>query len=246
MISKNEIKQYRALHQKKHRSSEGLMIMEGHKCIEEALQRGAQVVRLFVTESVNSERIAAQAEVISAKQMDQLSGMKTPPGCLAVIRIPVSPMPGWSKLANEKLLLLDSIRDPGNLGTLIRTADWYGINHVFVSPGTVEPYNSKVLQSTMGSIFGVGIWEMPLVEVLEELTRRKSGYPIYGAVLGGGGISQLNGMPNGSLIIGSESHGISDELLSKVTHRVTIPGTGRVESLNAAVSAGILMNEWCN
>ncbi len=176
--------------------------------------------------------------------MERISQLTSPPGILAVSRIPRSkqlPKDGFKKLS----LALDGINDPGNLGTIIRTAEWFGIRNIFCSPDTVEAYHPKVVQAAMGSLFRMNMHELPLAEVLQQAIKQDT--TIYGAVLEGQNIySQPLEIENALLLIGSESHGIRDYLLPFVKQKLTFPAYGRPapESLNASVAAALMLAEF--
>ena len=172
--------------------------------------------------------------------MQQMSGQDTPPGILAVVRIPKQ---DEIKISSRIVLALDGIANPGNMGTLIRTAEWFGIHDVVCSSDCVELWNPKVVQATMGSLFRVKVWKTELPVFLQKA--KKEGKAIYGALLEGENLFEMKGKPEGIIVIGSESHGIRKEVLPCITHPITIPRVGgsATESLNAAVAGAILMAE---
>lgn len=186
---------------------------------------------------------AANGVKISAREMDQISPLTTPSPVLAVVHKP-APTPDLTALAKSRVLALDTIRDPGNLGTIIRTADWFGMAAVIASPDTVDVFNPKCVQATMGSIFRVPVHYAAL-DVLRELKTKNSAFTIYGAMLEGRPSSELRGAAGaGALLIGNESLGVSPEAQRLVDVALTIKGAGGAESLNASVSAAVLMYEW--
>ena len=164
----------------------------------------------------------------------------TPPGILAVVRIPKQ---DEIKISSRIVLALDGIANPGNMGTLIRTAEWFGIHDVVCSSDCVELWNPKVVQATMGSLFRVKVWKTELSVFLQKA--KNEGKAIYGALLEGENLFEMKGKPEGIIVIGSESHGIRVDVLPCITHPVTIPRVGgsATESLNAAVAGAILMAE---
>ena len=172
--------------------------------------------------------------------MEQMSGQDTPPGILAVVKIP---HPGEIKTHSRLVLALDGIANPGNMGTLIRTAEWFGIHDVVCSQDCVELWNPKVVQATMGSLFRVKVWATDLPAYLQKAKAEDKA--VYGALLEGENLFQMSAKPEGILVIGSESHGIRADVLPCITHPVTIPRAGGslTESLNAAVAGAILMAE---
>ena len=241
MLTKNTIKQIASLRQQKFRKEHGLFVVEGRKMVEELLQSDFDTVGLYATEAFLADYPAFdKAEIVSEIQMEQMSGQDTPSGILAVVRIPKQ---GEIKTTARLVLALDGIANPGNMGTLIRTAEWFGIRDVVCSMDCVELWNPKVVQATMGSLFRVKVWKTELPDYL--LQAKSEGKAVYGALLEGKNLFQMTEKPEGILVIGSESHGIRAEVLPCITHPITIPRAGGslTESLNAAVAGGILMAE---
>ena len=239
MLTKNTIKQIASLRQQKFRKELGLFVVEGRKMVEELLHSDFEIVGLFATEAFLTDYPAfAKAEIASEVQMQQMSGQDTPPGILSVVKIPQQ---GEIKTTSRLILALDGIANPGNMGTLIRTAEWFGIHDVVCSSDCVELWNPKVVQATMGSLFRVKVWSTDLHYFLTQA----KGKSIYGALLEGENLFQMQAKPEGFLVIGSESHGIRPEVLPCITHPITIPRVddSRTESLNAAVAGAILMAE---
>lgn len=241
MITKNTIKQVASLRQQKFRKETGLFVVEGRKMAEELLHSDFEVEHLFATEAFLRDHPSfSSAETVNEVQMQQMSGQDTPPGILAVVRIPRQ-----HKLTNTDrfVLALDGIANPGNMGTIIRTAEWFGIREIVCSPDCVEVWNPKVIQATMGSVFRVTVTEADLPVFLME--QRRQGKAIYGALLEGKSLFELKGNTEGVIVIGSESHGIRPEVLPCITHPVTIPrvSDSPTESLNASIAAAIIMAE---
>lgn len=238
MVTKNEIKQVASLRQQKYRKELGLFVVEGRKMTEELLRSRFEVKTLYATEACHD--LFPQAETVTEVQMEQMSGQDTPPGILAVVKIPkaqrLSPSPKF-------ILALDGIANPGNMGTLIRTAEWFGISDIVCSPDCVEVWNPKVIQATMGSIFRINILEADLITFLNE--QRSQDRAVYGALLEGENLFEMKGRESGVIVIGSESHGIREAILPCITRPITIPriGYSQTESLNASVAAGIIMAE---
>ena len=241
MLTKNTIKQIASLRQQKFRKELGLFVVEGRKMVEELLHSRFETVGLYATEAFLTDYPAfAQAETVTEVQMQQMSGQDTPPGILSVVKIPQQ---GEIKTSSRLILALDGIANPGNMGTLIRTAEWFGIHDIVCSKDCVELWNPKVVQATMGSLFRVKVWESDLAIYLHHA--KDEGKSIYGALLDGENLFQMQAKPEGILVIGSESHGIRADVLPCITHPVTIPrvGDSMTESLNAAVAGGILLAE---
>ena len=241
MITKNTIKQIASLRQQKFRKELGLFVVEGRKMVEELLRSDFETTGLFATETFLADYPSfADAEIVSEVQMEQMSGQDTPPGILAVVKIPVQ---GDIKTSSPYVLALDGIANPGNMGTLIRTAEWFGINDVVCSNDCVELWNPKTVQATMGSLFRVKVWKTDLPAYLRQA--KDEGKAVYGALLEGEDLFQIKAKPEGIIVIGSESHGIRPEVLPCITHPITIPHVGgsATESLNAAVAGGIIIGE---
>lgn len=238
MITKNTIKQVAALRQQKFRKEQGRFVVEGRKMVEELLRSDFATEALYATNEWMGH--FPQAEMVSEMQMEQMSGQDTAPGILAVVQIP-----NRQQLSvNPRFILaLDGIANPGNMGTIIRTAEWFGIHDIVCSPDCVEIWNPKVVQATMGSLFRINVLEAELSAFLKE--QGKKGKAIYGALLEGENLFGMNEKAEGVIVIGSESHGIRKELLPLLSHPITIPrvGLSQTESLNASVAAAIIMAE---
>ena len=221
---------------KKYRKQEQCFLIEGGKSVEELLASDFEVVKvLATTDFLPSLKTPAKFEVleVTEKDLEGLGEFQTNRTALAVARIkPNSPI---SVSSGEYGLVLDDIRDPGNLGTIIRTADWYGIEKVIVSPETADFYNPKVISATMGSFTRVKIYSTDLVDFLST-----SELPVYGAFLEGAHVHGVKFAPEGLIVVGSEAHGISSALEPLITQKITIPRFGRAESLNAAIATAVI------
>lgn len=237
--NKSTVKLIQSLKQQKFRKENGLFVVEGRKMVEELLQSNMETLCIYATErflldyDIQDERL----EIVSEVQMEQMSGQDTPPGILAVVRIPSS-----SNIRNEVMVLaLDGIANPGNMGTIIRTAEWFGIRQIICSEDCVELWNPKVIQATMGSVFRMSIVYTPLDRYLSEA--KAQGKAIYGALLEGESVFARRPWKEGVIVIGSESHGIRAGVLPLITHPITIPrAMGSVtESLNASMATGIIL-----
>lgn len=245
MISKNRISEIRKLHMRKFRDESRLFLVEGRKSVEMLLRSELRVVDLYATDRFSADNAALLSNVrvteVTPAEMERISTLSTPPELLAVVEQPSArPL-----LEGQPLLVLDRIADPGNLGTIVRTANWFGIRHVLCSPDTVEFYNPKCIQATMGAFCDVQVSRADLVPFLEHqcATRR-----VLGTFLEGEPIDTFAFQPDDIVVIGSESDGISAPVARCVTHRLTISrgeGSGSSsESLNAAVAAAIVMQQW--
>lgn len=241
MITKTTIKQIASLRQQKFRKELGLFVVEGRKMTEELLRSDFETVALYATEAFLRDNPSfSSAETVSEMQMQQMSGQETPPGILATVKIPHQ---SDIQTTSRYVLALDGIANPGNLGTLVRTAEWFGITDVVCSTDCVELWNPKTVQATMGSLFRVKVWKTELPAYLRQA--QSEGKAVYGALLEGENLFQMKERPEGIIVVGSESHGIRQEVLPCLTHPVTIPrvGDSATESLNAAVAGGIIMAE---
>ena len=228
-ISKAQIKLIRSLQHKKFRDELGLFVAEGHKCIEE-LKKGYELV------------IEATSANSTPTEIVQMSGLKTPQGEIAVFKKKTQRVNLDSSFSNLTLVL-DGIQDPGNLGTIIRTCDWFGVRQIVCSPDTADCYNPKVVQATMGSIAHVPITYCNLVELLSKVE-----CPIYGTLLDGEDIYQKELQKNGIIVMGNEGNGISQEVRPMITHRLLIPNFSNsketAESLNVAIATAITCSEF--
>ncbi|HET8828841.1 MAG TPA: RNA methyltransferase [Pelobium sp.] len=241
MISKSQISLIKSLHQKKYRKEHQLFIVEGFKAISEFISSDFVINSIFCT-----PEFSAKVAILSNKQkvyevsineLQKISTLQTPQGILAVVEMPKNKKITCTDI-EEMVLVLDGVQDPGNLGTIIRTADWFGIKQLICSEDCVEVYNPKVVQATMGSLIRVKVAYQPLAELLS-----KSDLPKYGTLLKGENIFNTKWETKGFLILGSEGKGISDEILELITHPVTIPGGKHTESLNVAIAGAICCAE---
>jgi RNA methyltransferase, TrmH family len=236
MLSKANIKYIKSLQVKKYRKQEQCFIIEGAKSVQELLNSDFEVVQVAGTpEFWSGIQRLPETEVIevSEKQLEGLGEFQTNNAALAIAKIkpntPIRPSEG------QFVLVLDDIRDPGNLGTIIRTADWYGIDKVVASPETADFYNPKVISATMGSFTRVSIFYTELAAYLAA-----SGQKSFGAYLDGKNVHETDFGPGGLIVIGNESRGISEALQPHITNKITIPRYGKAESLNAAIATAII------
>ena len=242
MITKNTVKLVGSLRQQKFRKEHQLFVVEGRKMVNELMAADFEIAYLFVTEKYAAENgiPSDKAETVTEVQMEQMSGQDTAPGILAVVKQP-------KKQAIDPkarlVLALDGIANPGNLGTIIRTADWFGLHDIVCSDDCVELWNPKVIQATMGSLFRTRIVYTDLAQFLSE--KKAKGKAIYGALLNGENLFERQGEAAGVVVIGSESHGIRPDILPLITHPITIPrdANSQTESLNASIAAAIIMAE---
>ncbi len=245
MLSKALIQKVSSLSHKKFRDELGLFVVEGDKLVEELLGSDFTVEHLFITQGSTLANIKhPKKEIADEKDMKRMSGLKTPSHSLAVIQIPQYTL-ALEKLKNQLTIVLDAIQDPGNLGTIIRLADWFGITNIICSPDTADCYNPKVVQATMGAITRVKIHYLSLKELLSTLD---PSIPIYGTFLDGENIYNSKLSNNGLLVMGNEGKGISKEIEVFIQHRLHIPSFAQneqgSESLNVAIATAICCSEF--
>jgi TrmH family RNA methyltransferase len=236
MLSKANIKYIKSLQVKKYRKQEQCFVIEGAKSVLELLRSDFEPVMLVATADFLADiQGVPEIEVleVSEKELSALGEFQTNNSALAVSRMKANAPLQVS--GNEFALVLDDIRDPGNLGTIIRTADWYGIYKIIASEETADFYNAKVITSTMGSFTRVRIFYTGLESYLAQ-----SGLPVYGAYLEGRSIHETQFAPGGLIVIGNESHGIRPELERFISNKITIPRFGKAESLNAAIATAVI------
>jgi RNA methyltransferase, TrmH family len=247
MISKNQVKYFQSLRLGKFRELHRVFIAEGVKLVDDLMKSHFRIQIIYAAPSWIEEHqriIASQEFVIqevTEEELKKISSLVTPNEVLAVISYPDPVNPSTENSGNI-ILLLDRIQDPGNLGTIIRTADWFGISHIFCSPDTVDVYNPKVVQATMGSICRVNVHYTGLSELLVSLGVE---WKKYGTVSDGENIYQAELEFPAAIVIGNESKGIAEEYLPLLTHKVGIPSRSKgAESLNAAMATGIICSEF--
>lgn len=244
MISKTKLKELVAYKQQKRCDEEDVFVVEGVKLVDEALQEGVEAVALCATQewcAAKAEKLQSTATFelfeVSESDLERLSSMRAPNQVWMLARRGEIRRPESAALT----LVLDRIQDPGNMGTIIRIADWFGIRHIVCSKDTVSCYNPKVVQSTMGGIFRTCVEYTDIVEWLHGC-----GKPVYGAMLDGKNVYETQLEKPAVLVIGNESKGISEAVAACLTNRILIPNYGGTcESLNAAVATGILCAEFC-
>jgi TrmH family RNA methyltransferase len=239
MLSKNQIKLIKSLNKKKHRLEHGLFVTEGVKVIKEFLKSSFKLRALYsIADIFHIEE--GESHIISKKELDKITNLKTSQTALAVFEIPKPEAPSYHP---QLTLALDGIRDPGNLGTIIRMCDWFGIKQLICSPDTVDCFNPKVVQATMGSLTRVNIIYVELNSYLSTTSTHT-----YGAYMEGANVyeSQLIS-GNAVIVLGNEANGISSEIQSHIDERISIPSYGQskgAESLNVAMAGSILLSEF--
>jgi TrmH family RNA methyltransferase len=236
MLNKNEVKYIQSLCHKKQRQESGLFIAEGVKLVNELMRSKLTIKKLYATEDWETE-VSCKVETVrvTMDELKKISTLQTPNKVLALVEEPILPKLKIAK--NSWVLALDDIQDPGNMGTLIRIADWFGINTIVASKNSVDCFNNKVVQSTMGSIGRVKVHYVDLPDFLVV-----ADLPVFGALLEGKSVFNTT-IPNGGiLLIGNESKGIHPNCRKLITNPISIPRIGGAESLNAGVAAGILLS----
>ncbi len=242
MISKSQIKLISSLKLKKERYESGLFTVEGEKPVSELVKSGWPVELILVrSDWFEKERpvwlkdIQTNMELVSHHDMERMSQLNSASPVMAVARMK-QPDWQWQRGGDGFVLVLDRLADPGNLGTIIRIADWFGFQGVLCSSDTVDFYNSKTIQASMGSVFRMPVAYGELTEWISKEDPQR----VFATVLGGSPVNGQKFGTGGLLLIGSEAHGLHPDLIRLAGHKVTIPGFGAAESLNAAVAAGIM------
>ena len=241
MITKNQIKYIRGLSLKKNRIKEQCFIVEGEKCLSELLNSSFEVVELFALKDWIDENKAVfhTIQVVSFKELERISNLKSPNKVLAVVKMKKQEIIQQKSIVT---LVLDDINDPGNLGTIIRMCDWFGVKQIICSENTVDIYSRKVVQSTMGSLFRIHIIYADLSTYLAKVKT-----PIYGAYMHGDNVKDIEISQKTHLVVGNEANGISEKVEKYISKKVAIRNIGgNTESLNVAVATSILLYEFCN
>lgn len=249
MISRQKIDFIHGLARKKEREMAGCFVAEGEKLVFDLLRTTLNLREIYCTQeglsSVQSKRLKAEAIPVSDKEMERISGFKNPSSILALFEIPTYQEAGPSSFEGLNLVL-DGLQDPGNLGTIVRMADWFGISNIFCSPDCADLYNPKCVQSTMGALARVEVHYLNLPELLKQATDLK--IPVYGTFMAGENLFTTELAKKALIILGSEGKGISSDLNQFLTKKITIPsyptGSHELESLNVAVSAAIVCAEF--
>lgn len=251
MMTRHQAKMILSLQKKKVREESSLFVIEGDKVVREFLLAGNRVPLLAAKpEWLDGEPeavtgMADEIVTVSYDDLRRISSLKTPHNVLAVAAMKKTAFNG-KRLANGLTIALEYVQDPGNLGTIIRIAAWFGIKDIICSEDCVDVYNPKVIQATMGAFMHVGVHYLPLESIL--VKAQAGGNPVYGATIGGKSIYDSELSSNGIILLGNESKGISEALLEHVTCRITIPGPEKplagIESLNVSMAAAIICSEF--
>lgn len=236
MVSKSQTKLITGLQRKKYRAQSGLFVAEGPKVIAELLAGNLELHTLFSTDMAE---ITAQNHIhVTEAALKKISFLKTPNTSLALFKIPKPEIVQGAGL----IVALDAVRDPGNLGTIIRLCDWFGVRQLLCSEDTTDCYNPKVVQATMGSLARVQVHYLSLSEYF-----KKTQLPIFGAVMDGKSVYSERLPEEGVIVLGNEANGISEEIMQQITHGITIPRFGNIqktESLNVATATAVLLSEF--
>jgi TrmH family RNA methyltransferase len=238
MLSKNQIKIISSLHQKKHRIAHQLFFAEGVKVIQELVKSNFELEQLYTTKDDFKDISFSKRSIITENELQKISALTTANSCLAVFKIPMD----TDFKSTGLILALDDIRDPGNLGTILRLCDWFGIQQLVCSKETVDIYNPKVIQATMGSIARVHVTYIDLEAFL-----LKTKLPVFGTFMDGDNIYKTQLPQEGIIIMGNEANGISEKIEKRVTQKLTIPRFGNIqktESLNVATATSIILSEF--
>jgi len=242
MLSKSQISLLKSLHHKKFRSEHGLFLAEGYKSVKEFIDSAYQIEAIYHTPTIDPNLLKLSRKMnfnqISLSDVEKISTLKTPQDIIALVKIPEWPVLSANMLQNKFSIVLDGIQDPGNMGTIIRTADWFGIKHIICSDDTVDVYNPKVVQATMGSIAHVNVYYTGLEAFLSKIK-----LPLFGALLEGENIYKTNFGSEGLVLMGNEGNGLRPEIIKIVQHAVTIPRMGNAESLNVGIATAIFCSE---
>ena len=242
MLSKSQISFVNALHQKKHRKEHNLFIAEGTKSILEFTQSKYIVNTIFHTSGALPKLSNLSQKVklheVSDSELKKISVLTTPQDALALVEIPKRTENTPESFKGRFVMILDGVQDPGNLGTIIRTADWFGFSELICSEDTVDVYNPKVVQATMGSLARMKVYYQALPEFLNS-----SNMPVFGTLLDGKSLYETDFGTEGFIILGNEGNGISNQVKALVDVAVTIPKFGGAESLNVAITSAIIYSE---
>ncbi len=242
MLSKSQISLIKSLQHKKDRILHGLFLVEGYKSVIEFINSAYQIQAVYFTASFDPKVLKLSQKInlceISVTDMEKISSLKTPQEILALVKIPAWPPLDNAKLRQKFSLVLDGIQDPGNMGTIIRTADWFGIKNIICADDTVDVYNPKVVQASMGSLSRINIYYGDIAAILLQLN-----LPVFGAMLNGESIYRANFGTEGLIVMGNEGNGLRPAIAQLINKAITIPRTGAAESLNVAIATALFCSE---
>lgn len=251
MLSKNQISRITALHLKKNRGKGGFFLVEGTKMVKELLNSSYVIDSIYAIDEWLEKHLVligkkTAVNPVTDAELKKISALSTPQQVLAVAKMPDYKME-MKALKGNLTLLVDEVKDPGNLGTIIRIADWFGISTIICSENTVDVYNPKVVQATMGSLFRVKIFYSDIGILLKE-NKGNLRLPVYAAVMNGSSVYNASLSNEGFIILGNESEGVGEDLMNYIDQKLTIPSfadnKSRAESLNVATAAAIICSEF--
>jgi TrmH family RNA methyltransferase len=242
MLSKSQISLLKSLQNKKNRVEHGLFLVEGYKSVAEFVNSGYQIEAIYHTASFDPKVLKLSQKInlceISVAGIDKISSLKTPQQILALVKIPLQPGISNAQLKQKFSLALDGIQDPGNLGTIIRIADWFGIEHIICSNDTVDVYNPRVVQASMGSLSRIIVRYVNLETFLAQ-----TDLPLFGAMFNGENIYETDFGAEGLIVMGNEGNGLRPAVEKLINKAITIPRKGAAESLNVAIAAALFCSE---
>jgi TrmH family RNA methyltransferase len=244
-MNKNTVKFIKSLHLKKYRKEEVLFLVEGEKSIIELLKSDFQIKNIFITREIfekyrnEFQKFDSICEIVSADDLTKASTLEFNDTGIAIV---LQKENSELEINGDIVVALDDIRDPGNFGTIVRTADWYGVKKIVCSVTTAEFYNPKVIASSMGSFTRVQIFYTDLEKYLEN--NKSKNIPILGTLLDGSDAHTFSYPDSGILLMGNESNGIHETLMPFITNKITIPRYGSAESLNVSMATGIILDNW--
>ncbi|MES2107858.1 MAG: RNA methyltransferase [Bacteroidota bacterium] len=242
MLSKSQVSLLKSLQHKKERKQNGLFLVEGHKSVVEFINSDYRIDAIYHAASFDPKMLNLSRKInlynISVTDIERISSLKTPQEVIALVQIPQYPMLNNQKLKQKFSLVLDGVQDPGNMGTIIRTADWFGIADIICSDDTVDAYNPKVVQASMGSLARINVHYTDIETVLPQLD-----LPIYGAMLQGENIYNTQFGSEGLLVMGNEGNGVRPAVERLISKPVTIPRLGKAESLNVGIATALFCAE---
>lgn len=249
MLSKNKIKSIQQLSSKKQRNLRGELLVEGPKLFEEALSSGWVINEVYATEEYvalsqnNGKLKELKLFIVNEKDLQRIGNLENNKHVAAIVKMQNTTITP-SQWENEFSILLDNIKDPGNMGTIIRTASWFGIKNIICSENSVDIYNPKVIQATMGAIFNCNVLHTDILSLCHEASNKED-FPIFGAFMTGENPKVINQNKKGFLVLGSESHGISSDIEQIVSNKICIKKAydSNTESLNVAIANAILCYE---
>tara|TARA_B100000927_G_scaffold288148_2_gene282259 strand:+ start:2010 stop:2729 length:720 start_codon:yes stop_codon:yes gene_type:complete len=237
VLTKNDIKLIKSLKHRKHRVENNLFVIEGLKIINEFINSDWEVKKIFLTNDTDL-KTNLNLNYISNSDLKRISFLKTPNKILALVKIPKL----IKNIKGKLIIALDGVQDPGNLGSIIRLADWFGVSNILCSKNCVDVYNPKVVQSTMGSILRVSVNYVNLIKEIQNLSK----YKLFSSVLDGRNINDIDINGNSIILFGNESKGISEELISLSKNKISIPklSSSKINSLNVSNACAIVLNNF--